>query len=724
MSESNISLDFGYIYLREHRSYSVYDCYKVGKTLSIPDRENNYITGEIVRGRFIKVFYIENKLTTIDKGIKAYFCHHNVKYDGGTEFFKKQIVNEIESFLDLTTVKYRVLSDFEIEELTRVKRNRNPTRFVEAVKRVIKSLKKEQTSNISVGGGGDTIFSIRPYQEDIVANTVVFLKEKRKGVLVLPCGVGKTLISLWTTLRMGCERILIGVPNTLLLQQWCDKAMVVFRDRPVFINESKNNDKCVVIATYQSITKISGSFDMVIQDEVHHLTSMRSENSQDKKSWTRILNIPTLYRLSLTATLKNIENRSLSEGDNFIKIVSNDNTEIFGDVIERRSLLWAIEKDIVCDYSIQTIHTTSKEIEEKIAISSDKNGDDNIEEKDLNYRLLLSAYTALKSIYDGDSHHILVYTNSQKNSDKVVYYINRLLTENYFCFDSFFLSSYHSNLFSKKQKDIIERFASSKRSVLSCVYCLGEGWDLPLLDGVLFAENMTSNIRIVQSALRASRKNKNEPLKHTKIILPILDSEWLVDRKSQDYKKIREVIYQMGLEDTTIMQKIRVYRLNIHDNKNKKTERKESGVNEYDPSITRDLRLRTDTRSSFGVSYDKAKKIISEKKISNKEEYYKLCEKDVRLQVEPDLFYRETFKGWIDYLSIPKIYYDLESCKKKIEEYIRVNPNLKNYYHDTAYICNKLCELDSRFPSSELWIDYYNIRQIKELIVISKPKRV
>jgi ERCC4-related helicase len=39
---------------------------------------------------------------------------------------------------------------------------------------------------------------------------------------------------------------------------------------------------------------------------------------------------------------------------------------------------------------------------------------------------------------------------------------------------------------------------------------LGEGYDNPLINGVVFAENMSSNIRIVQSALRASRKNKLE----------------------------------------------------------------------------------------------------------------------------------------------------------------------------------------------------------------------
>ena len=90
-----------------------------------------------------------------------------------------------------------------------------------------------------------------------------------------------------------------------------------------------------------------------------------------------------------------------------------------------------------------------------------------------------------------------------------------------------------------------------------------------------FAENMTSNIRIVQSALRASRKNKKDTNKKTKIILPILNrDDWLENNENPDLKKVREVIYQMGLEDETITQKIKVFRIDIEKQKPKPREKK------------------------------------------------------------------------------------------------------------------------------------------------------
>ena len=73
----------------------------------------------------------------------------------------------------------------------------------------------------------------------------------------------------------------------------------------------------------------------------------------------------------------------------------------------------------------------------------------------------------------------------------------------------------------KQQKQIISNFRNSQYGILTCVYCLGEGWDFPLLDAVVFAENMSSNIRILQAALRASKKYNRDPYKKTKIILPI-----------------------------------------------------------------------------------------------------------------------------------------------------------------------------------------------------------
>jgi hypothetical protein len=256
---------------------------------------------------------------------------------------------------------------------------------------------------------------------------------------------------------------------------------------------------------------------------------------------------------------------------------------------------------------------------------------------------------------------------------------------------------------------------------------LGEGWDFPLLDAIVFAENMTSNIRIVQSALRASRKNENQPNKITKIILPILNKDdWLENNNNPDLKKVREVIYQMGLEDETITQKIKVFNIEIkkHIQSNKK-ENTNNIVNfgDYDEELTTKLRLKTIKRITLGTSYEKARKIIVSKNIKNKEEYFELCEKDNRLSDEPEVTYNGQFTNWIEYLSIERIYYDLEICRKKVNEYLLKYPEIKKYYLDLSIVCNELCKLDPLFPPNGLWVEYYNVKDLREIINITNKKR-
>ena len=137
---------------------------------------------------------------------------------------------------------------------------------------------------------------------------------------------------------------------------------------------------------------------------------------------------------------------------------------------------------------------------------------------------------------------------------------------------------------SKHQKEIINNFEKSQFGIITCLYCLGEGWDFPLLDGVAFAENMTSNIRIVQSALTASRKNKKDVTKKTNIILPILRrDDYLESNDDPDLKKVWEVIYQVILEDETI---IKVFKIDIDKQKPELSEKEEREIvyefGEYD----------------------------------------------------------------------------------------------------------------------------------------------
>ena len=261
------------------------------------------------------------------------------------------------------------------------------------------------------------------------------------------------------------------------------------------------------------------------------------------------------------------------------------------------------------------------------------------------------------------------------------------------------------------------------------MYIVGEGWDFPLLDGVVFCENMTSNIRIVQSALRPCRINSSQPDKIMKIILPILNKdEWEYEQKSPDLKNVIDIIYMMGLEDETISQKIKVLHINIEKEIETKQEKEPQNETidefcEYDEELTQKLRLKTVKRTALTITYEKAKKIIASKNITSKESYYELCEKDNRLSKEPENVFKSQFTNWIDYLNIKREYYDLETCKNKVDEYLLSNPNIKQHYLHLSIITDELCKIDPLFPPNGLWIEYYNVTDLSDIIIIINEKK-
>ena len=122
---------------------------------------------------------------------------------------------------------------------------------------------------------------------------------------------------------------------------------------------------------------------------------------------------------------------------------------------------------------------------------------------------------ALKSIeiYD-DLTHILICCNKTDNADLINYYIDIILKKNIININN--KDIYYKSLHSKNKIDLkkeVDIFKQSKYGIISSVYIFGEGFDLPKLNGVIFAENMESDIRIVQTALRPNRLDYNFPKK-------------------------------------------------------------------------------------------------------------------------------------------------------------------------------------------------------------------
>lgn len=749
----NIPDTLGIIYILRKKNEIGDMTIKIGSTMLFlairilqyrtPEKDFNNDTHELWEFKILKSEY---NCYQIDDMIQKFSIERSIPYKkyvgkgGGTEhyYFDNDVEKLIKFFVDnniLSTFKKIDIDELEkeMQKINKKEAKKKCDKEDDKKDKIIKSVDIKKILELYDKKQNGVIFKPRDDQEIIINETLNHFKHNDKGILILMCGVGKTLISLWVSQKMNMKKICVGVPNILLLDQWEKEICKVYPDINIFKVQSgvtekeiisflEENDDVVVITSYSSChkvykatTKINYKFDMKINDECHHLTTESMQEEGTTKTFIEMVHISSIKQLSLTATIKYLENKNPE-----LNSISNSNVEIFGNIITKRTLLWAIDKKILCDYEVQTIITD----EDKLGKEMKKM---NIVEKDK--QLFLSAYISLKSIQEKNSHHLLIYSNNVNNSEKIYSYINLLLKEKYFDIPDFYSSVYHGEMKSSVQDGIIKKFRKKKYGIICCVFCLGEGWDFPLLDGVVISENMTANIRIVQSALRTSRKNKNEPDKKTKIILPILNREnWLDDSENNDYRKVREVIYQLGLEDETILTKVKVYKIKVKPpnpkpKPNSKEDNNDNKFGEYNEEITKQIKIRTIPRYALDTTYEKAKKIISEKniKIRNKEDYNIACDKDIRLPKDPE----ERFKGkfdWIDYLGISNKHYDFNVCVEMINKYIDKYSELKNYHFELSKICKKLCEIDENFPPFGLWVEYYKIKDLQEIIKIKNSK--
>src|ERR671933_2233802 len=156
---------------------------------------------------------------------------------------------------------------------------------------------------------------LRPYQHEAVES----FWHGGSGVVVLPCGAGKTIVGAAAMARAGATTLIL-VTNTVSARQWRDellKRTSLTEDEIGEYSGSRKEIRPVTIATYQVMTtKRKGAYahlelfdarewGLVVYDEVHLLPAPIFRMTADLQS---------RRRLGLTATLVREDGR---EGDVF-----------------------------------------------------------------------------------------------------------------------------------------------------------------------------------------------------------------------------------------------------------------------------------------------------------------------------------------------------------------------------------------------------------------------
>lgn len=475
------------------------------------------------------------------------------------------------------------------------------------------------------------------------------------------------------------------------------------KNKPVFL--ITNIDSILYKKRYESIT--NNKFGLIILDECH---SSGAELTYDMiyyflKKWKNI------HLVGFSATPLRRENKKLKR-----------TLSIFGDgdninYFSRMSILDAIEKNIIVPpkfYWIETVMEGNyilegqeiyviKYIEKILKQSVTKKGiawAKNIERAEKWKYEIENCQNDKEKFPELSKYKILITHTEQKNSDG----------------------------------DFIEQFLLiEKYCILICVGRCCEGFDDPSVDFGIDLDPVKKRgvILFIQKIGRTLRK------KNMKQVGIMMETFSAVDEntKMQEIATlianyyIEIVKYQSdNIEDT-------LKHVKFEKNKNGTYVIRRGNVKIPMKILSRTLKemdwenlskyIKTIIQNSFyenGIGYETAREIIKYNNIKTKNEYEKFVLKDLRLPNEPEIFYKSSFISWIDYLSIPRDFYDLESCINRVNEILYIEENeIKINSLDLASICYQLCELDSMFPPNEMWVDYYkneNIHNIGEIIKI------
>lgn len=716
------TLRFGYIYVRDNDCFRLFHVYKWGITRNPIERENGYITCEPVKGQYVLVIAIPyDKLKQIDILLKDHLREHHVYNEGGgTEFYKRCIISMFEPFLASLNISFKVLTQNDIANIERQSRAKTEKSVTNAVPYPI------DVSNARVA----LMITPSTHQQEILHNIGEFYQYNDIGKLIWACGLGKALVSLLIIRELQFKSIIIGVPSTCLQTQFAKEILRLFpnKSRILFLGSNTSTDitsttnpnsissflermrqsdePAFIVTTYHSchlLVDKTMHFCFKIGDEAHHLTGSMNDDEQGFCAFHQIQSKKTLF---MTATEKIVSSKK------GLETYSMDNTDLFGNYIDKKSTHWAIENKKITDYNVLLLKNTEKQIDTIIRLS---------EIDVINKELFLAAYMTVKSLetYSEKLTHVLVYTNTTDDADLVKRYIDVILNLNItaICGPDIYNNSLHSRD-SKNLPQELSQFNAAKFGIISCVYIFGEGVDLPKLNGVCIAANMQSEIRIVQYLLRPNRLEFGNPDKIAHIIIPYIDNNDFT-RDDKSYQKVRDIILQLRNIDETIEQKMVVSKL-VEKEEEEVEEAADDETKSTDFVLNDDcfetnalkIRLRHSKALDSKLSeeqdeYNHIKEINRSLKIQSKEDYANSRDKTECYYIDDPVAYfkaKGVWTNWYDFIGTDTSAFIQHKhewssfCKEKNIE------TLDAYY----MLCRQITHLLPQNPG-DFYVDFTNI---------------
>ena len=433
-----------------------------------------------------------------------------------------------------------------------------------------------------------------PHVREAIEGTVEKFADHERGQLIMACGTGKTLAAMWISERLGSTRSLVLVPSLSLLAQtlreWAANAsqpfeyLAVCSDQTVvgedeFVQHTaevgipvttepdviaaflRRRGRRVVFATYQSSPQIAAAyrnktpqFDLAIADEAHRCAGRTSSE------FATILDagkIRSRRRLFMTATPRFYTPRLRREAGLLdVEVASMDDDSVFGPVLHRLTFGEAIERDLLSDYQVVVVGVDN-EMYRAWAERGEFVTPDG--EKVTDARTLAGQIVLAKAMRKYNLRRVISFhsrVNAARRFSEEMPYVSAWIPERMRPRRAIW-SEHVSGAMSSGHRDRVlvrfRDFSPKEIGLLSNARCLGEGVDVPSLDGVAFIDPRRSTIDIIQAVGRAIRKAPDKTV--GTIVLPVFlseeeDPDQMLDESA--FKNVWDVLKALRAHDEAL----------------------------------------------------------------------------------------------------------------------------------------------------------------------------
>jgi predicted helicase len=448
-----------------------------------------------------------------------------------------------------------------------------------------------------------------PHQKIAIDKVISEFKGNDLGQLIMACGTGKTLTTLWIKESLKAQSTIVFVPSLNLISQtlseWAGAANQPFsalcvcsdntaaekanEDMPIneapFIVASDIKDikdflskagHKVIFCTYQSSKLIAAvqadpsihSFDLMIADEAH-----RCAGTSDA-AFTKVLDrqaIKATKRLFTTATTRMYTDRYKSRAkEHGVEVFGMDDETIFGPEFHRYNFGEAITDKQLTDYQVVIVgvdHSMVKEWIDRQELISLK------PESITDARTLAAKIGLLKAIKDYDLKRVISFHNRVKAAEDFASELSELIDfiEPKNKPNGSFWSSFVKGEMKAHDRvariDKLKTLAGFDRGLLANAKCLSEGVDVPSLDGIAFMNPKRSQIDIIQSVGRAIRKVRGAKVqKKGTIVIPVFieDGDNAVAKiTASNFKPVWDVLRALRSHDEDFGERLDQLRTNM-----------------------------------------------------------------------------------------------------------------------------------------------------------------